>query len=205
MAQRRTPVGALLEVAISAKASADQDRLISALGTIAAQDSSLAFSHDAESGQIILRGMGEAHLEVVVDQLRGAFRVELNIGAPQVAYRERIQRAVDVDYTHSKILGPMGQFARVVLRFESGAAGSGFVFANEADPEAVPDEYIAGIVEGLDASSATGVLAGFPFIESKATLIDGAYHEVDSSRISFGLAASGRIQVAQEPTRRRTG
>jgi len=198
MGQHRVPVGALLEVAITSKARADQDRLIAALEAIALQDSSLTFSHDAESGQIILRGTGERHLDVIVDQLRRAFRIELNMGAPQVGYRERIRRTVDIDYTHSKILGPMGQFARVVLRFEHGAAGSGFVFANEADREAVPDEYIAGIVKGLDASSANGVLAGFPFIESKATLIDGAYHEVDSSRTSFDLAASAAFRLLKD-------
>ncbi len=198
MGQRETPAGALIEAAVGPKGLADQDRLIAALRTVVAQDPSFTFSHDAESGQTILRCRDVVHLDAIADQLRKTFGDNLNLGAPQVGYRERIRRAVDVDYTHKKAIGPMGQFARVVLRFESAAPGSGFVFVNAADAAAVPDEYIPGVVKGLNASSANGVVAGFPFIESRATLIDGAYHDVDSSQLAFTLAASGALRSLRD-------
>lgn len=199
MDQRRTPAGPILDVAIEPKGPADKEKLLAALATVAAQDSSFSFSAaDAESGHIIVRGTSERHLDLAVDLLRRKFGVELNIGAPQVGYRERISRAVEIDYTHKKQTGGSGQFARVLIRFEPGVAGSGFIFENAVIGGAVRDDCVPGVVKALEASRDNGVLAGFPLIDSRATLIDGAYHEVDSSAATFEIAARAAFRVLKD-------
>jgi elongation factor G len=133
--------------------------------------------------------MGELHLEIIVDRMRREFKVDANVGAPQVAYRETITRTAEVDYTHKKQTGGAGQFARVKLRFEPLPPGSGFAFGNEVVGGTVPKEYVPGVEKGLKASTETGVLAGFPVIDLKVVLFDGAYHDVDSSALAFEIAA----------------
>ncbi len=160
-----------------------------ALARLATEDPSFRVSIDPESGQTIVKGMGELHLEIIVDRMRREFKVDANVGAPQVAYRETITRTAEVDYTHKKQTGGAGQFARVKLRFEPLPPGSGFVFENAVVGGAVPKEFVPGVEKGLRASAETGVLAGFPVIDLKVTLVDGAYHEVDSSVLAFEIAA----------------
>jgi elongation factor G len=133
--------------------------------------------------------MGELHLDIKVDILKRTYKVEANVGAPQVAYRETITRTVEHDYTHKKQTGGSGQFARVKIRFEPGAPGSGFDFENEVVGGAVPKEYVPGVEKGLKAAKETGIIAGFPVIDFKASLIDGAYHDVDSNVLTFEIAA----------------
>jgi len=142
-----------------------------------------------ESGQTIIKGMGELHLEIIVDRMRREFKVEANVGAPQVAYRETITRTVEQDYTHKKQTGGAGQYARVKIRFEPLPAGSGFEFENGVVGGAVPREFVPGVEKGLTLQKDTGVIAGFPVIDFKATLIDGAYHDVDSNVLTFDIAA----------------
>ena len=133
--------------------------------------------------------MGELHLEIIVDRMRREFKVEANVGAPQVAYRETITKMAEIDYTHKKQSGGSGQFARIKLRFEPSEPGKGFEFSSEIVGGAVPKEYIPGVAKGLESSKDTGTIAGFPVIDVKATLIDGAYHDVDSSALAFEIAA----------------
>ena len=144
---------------------------------------------DQESGQTVIKGMGELHLEIIVDRMKREFKVDANVGAPQVAYRETITRMAEIDYTHKKQTGGAGQFARVKIRFEPLSPGSGFVFENAVIGGAVPKEYVPGVEKGLRVSAETGVLAGFPVIDLRATLYDGAYHDVDSSALAFEIAA----------------
>jgi len=133
--------------------------------------------------------MGELHLEIIVDRMKREYKVDANVGAPQVAYRETITRPADIDYTHKKQTGGAGQYARVKIRFEPLPPGSGFVFENSVIGGAVPKEYVPGVEKGLRASTENGVLAGFPVIDLKAELVDGAYHDVDSSVLAFDIAA----------------
>jgi elongation factor G len=179
----------VIEIAVEPKTKADQEKMGIALSRLASEDPSFRVTSDIESGQTIIKGMGELHLEIIVDRMKREFKVEANIGAPQVAYRETITKNGEIDYTHKKQSGGSGQFARIKLRFEPLEPGSGFVFENEIVGGAVPKEYIPGVIKGLQGSLDTGVLAGFPVIDFKATLFDGSYHDVDSSALAFEIAA----------------
>jgi len=179
----------VIEVAVEPKTKGDQEKMGMALSRLATEDPSFRVSIDNESGQTIIKGMGELHLEIIVDRLKREFKVEANVGAPQVAYRETITRTVEHDYTHKKQTGGSGQFARVKFRFEPLPPGSGFQFENEVVGGAVPKEYVPGVLKGLEGARNTGVLAGFPVIDFKAVLVDGSYHEVDSSALAFEIAA----------------
>lgn len=179
----------VIEVAVEPKTKADQEKMSVALGRLAEEDPSFRVSVDHESGQTIIKGMGELHLEIIVDRMRREFKVEANVGAPQVAYRETITKTIEYDYTHKKQSGGAGQFARVKIRFEPVEAGQGYEFKSAIVGGAVPREYIPGVEKGLEAAKETGVVAGYPMIDFKATLIDGAYHDVDSSTLAFEIAA----------------
>ena len=179
----------VIEVAVEPKTQADQERMGMALSRLASEDPSLRLSTNEETGQTILKGMGELHLEIIVDRMKREFKVEANVGAPQVAYRETITKKYQCDYTHKKQSGGSGQFARVIIDFEPLPPGSGFVFEAKITGGSVPKEYIPGVEKGLDASISNGVVAGFPTIDFKATLVDGAYHDVDSSALAFEIAA----------------
>lgn len=179
----------VIEVAVEPKTKADQEKMGLALSRLAAEDPSFRVTSDVESGQTVIKGMGELHLEIIVDRMRREFKVEANVGAPQVAYRETITRLAEVDYTHKKQSGGSGQFGRVKIVFEPLEAGSGFVFENKIVGGSVPKEYIPGVQKGLVSAMDNGVVAGFPLIDFKATLIDGAYHDVDSSALAFEIAA----------------
>ena len=179
----------VIEVAVEPKTKGDQEKMSVALSRLADEDPSFRVASDPESGQTVIKGMGELHLEIIVDRMRREFKVEANVGAPQVAYRETITKAVEHDYVHKKQTGGAGQFARVKIRFEPLPQGSGFQFENAVVGGAVPREYVPGVEKGLTAARESGVLAGFPMIDFKATLIDGAYHDVDSSALAFEIAA----------------
>jgi elongation factor G len=179
----------VIEIAVEPKTKGDQDKMGQALARLATEDPSFRVSVDDESGQTVIKGMGELHLEIIVDRMKREFKVDANIGAPQVAYRETISRSADVDYTHKKQTGGAGQYARIKLHFEPLPPGSGFVFENSVVGGVVPKEYIPGVEKGLRASTENGVLAGFPVIDLKAELYDGGYHDVDSSALAFDIAA----------------
>jgi len=179
----------VIEVAVEPKSKGDQEKMGMALSRLAQEDPSFRVATDQESGQTIIKGMGELHLEIIVDRMRREFKVEANVGAPQVAYRETITRTVEQDYTHKKQTGGAGQYARVKIRFEPLPAGSGFEFENGVVGGSVPREFVPGVEKGLNLAKDTGVIAGFPLIDFKATLIDGAYHDVDSSVLAFEIAA----------------
>ena len=179
----------VIEVSVEPKTKADQEKLSVALGKLAAEDPSFRVGTDAETAQTLIKGMGELHLEIIVDRLRREFKVDANVGAPQVAYRETITSASDVDYTHKKQTGGSGQFARIKLKFEPGERGSGFVFESKIVGGNVPKEYIPGVEKGLKSSMETGVMAGFPVVDMMVTLYDGAYHDVDSSVMAFEIAS----------------
>ena len=179
----------VIELAIEPKTKADQERMGMALGRLVSEDPSLRVSTNEETGQTTLKGMGELHLEIIVDRMKREFKVEANVGAPQVAYRETITKKYQMDYTHKKQSGGSGQFARVIIDFEPLKAGEGFIFESKIVGGSVPKEYIPGVKKGLDASLGNGVVAGFPMIDFKATLVDGAYHDVDSSALAFEIAA----------------
>ena len=188
----------VIEVAIEPKSKADQEKLGVALAKLANEDPSFHVSTDQESGQTILKGMGELHLDIKVDILRRTYKVEANVGAPQVAYREKLGRATTIDYTHKKQTGGSGQFARVKILFEPGAPGSGFVFENDVVGGAVPKEFVPGVEKGLKAQKENGLLAGFPLIDFKATLVDGDSHDVDSSVLAFQIAAQAAFRELKE-------
>jgi elongation factor G len=178
----------LIEVAIEPKTKADQEKLRLALARLAQEDPSFGVTVDHESGQVVIKGMNERQLENNVDRLKREFTIEANVGAPQVAYRETITRIAEIDYTHKKQAGGSGQFARVKLRLEPIKPGEGYAFESEAVGDAVPEAYITGVVKGLEGARETGVLAGFPVIDFKAVLVDGAYHDGDSSALAFEIA-----------------
>jgi elongation factor G len=179
----------VIEVAVEPKTKADHDKMGLALQRLAAEDPSFRVKTDQESGQTIIAGMGELHLEIIVDRMKREFKVEANVGAPQVAYRETITRQAEIDYTHKKQTGGSGQYAKIKVRFEPGEPGSGFVFENEIRGGNVPKEFIPAVEKGLEGAKETGVLAGFPVIDFKAALYDGAAHDVDSSALAFEIAA----------------
>jgi elongation factor G len=179
----------VIEVAVEPKTKGDQEKLGVALHRLAQEDPSFRVSVDHESGQTIIKGMGELHLDIIVDRMRREFKVEANVGAPQVAYRETVSRRADVDYTHKKQTGGSGQFARVKLVIEPNEAGKGFEFENKVVGGNVPKEFIPGVQKGVKSVVDSGVLAGFPILDVKVSLIDGAYHDVDSSVMAFEIAA----------------
>src|SRR5450631_1397282 len=186
----------VIEIAIEPKSKADQEKLGVALAKLAAEDPSFRVSTDQESGQTILKGMGELHLDIKVDILRRTYKVDANIGAPQVAYREKLTRRVEIDHTHKKQTGGTGQFAEVSIVVEPNEPGKGFEFESKVVGGAVPKEFIPGVEKGLNSVMGSGILAGFPVVDVKATLIDGAYHDVDSSVLAFEIAARAAFREA---------
>ncbi|HEY3778354.1 MAG TPA: elongation factor G [Rhizomicrobium sp.] len=178
----------VIELAIEPKSKADQEKMGVALQRLAQEDPSFRVSTDQESGQTILKGMGELHLDIKVDILRRTYKVEANVGAPQVAYRETLARPVTVDYTHKKQTGGAGQFARVKVEFAPLPPGSGYVFENEVVGGSIPKEFIPSVDKGIKAQKESGLIAGFPVIDFAARLLDGAYHEVDSNALTFEIA-----------------
>jgi elongation factor G len=179
----------VIEIAVEPKSKADQEKMGSALARLAAEDPSFRVSVDHESGQTIIKGMGELHLEIIVDRMKREFKVEANIGAPQVAYRETISKKCEVDYTHKKQSGGSGQFARIKLVFNPGERATGFSFVNKVVGGAVPREFVPGVQKGLEQAKEVGVIAGFPVVDFNVELVDGAYHDVDSSVLAFEIAA----------------
>ncbi|TCT03342.1 translation elongation factor 2 (EF-2/EF-G) [Tepidamorphus gemmatus] len=186
----------VIEIAIEPKTKADQEKMGIALHRLAAEDPSFRVGTDEESGQTIIKGMGELHLEIIVDRMRREFKVEANVGAPQVAYRETVTKSAEVDYTHKKQTGGSGQFARVKLVVEPNEPGAGFEFVSEIVGGAVPKEYIPGVEKGLKSVLTSGVLAGFPIVDVRVRLVDGAYHDVDSSVLAFEIASRAAFREA---------
>ncbi|OQM74425.1 elongation factor G [Manganibacter manganicus] len=186
----------VIQIAIEPKTKGDQEKMGLALNRLAAEDPSFRVKTDEESGQTIIAGMGELHLDILVDRMRREFKVEANVGAPQVAYRETITRQHEQDYTHKKQTGGTGQFARVKIVFEPNAESEEFVFESKIVGGAVPKEYIPGVQKGIDSVMGSGPFAGFPMIGVKATLIDGAFHDVDSSVLAFEIASRACFKEA---------
>jgi len=186
----------VIQIAIEPKTKGDQEKMGLALNRLAAEDPSFRVKSDEESGQTIIAGMGELHLDIIVDRMKREFKVEANVGAPQVAYRETITRAYEQDYTHKKQTGGTGQFARVKIIFEPNAEGEDFVFESKIVGGAVPKEYIPGVEKGIRSVLTSGPFAGFPMIGVKATLVDGAFHDVDSSVLAFEIASRAALREA---------
>ncbi len=179
----------VIEVAVEPKTKADQEKMSLALNRLASEDPSFRVSVDQESGQTVIKGMGELHLEIIVDRMRREFKVEANVGAPQVAYRETITKVAEIEYTHKKQSGGSGQFAKIKMILEPQERGGGFEFKNEIVGGAIPKEYIPGVEKGIKSCLESGVMAGYPVVDLKIRLIDGAYHDVDSSTLAFEIAA----------------
>ena len=189
----------VIELSVEPKTKADQEKMGVALHRLSAEDPSFRVSTDHESGQTIIKGMGELHLDIIVDRMRREFKVEANVGAPQVAYREYLAKPVDIDYTHKKQSGGTGQFGRVKVKVTPGERGSGFVFKDEIKGGNIPKEYIPAIEKGFRETAETGSLIGFPIIDFEVLLYDGAYHDVDSSALAFEIAGRGAMrEVAQK-------
>jgi elongation factor G len=188
----------VIEIAIEPKSKADQEKLGVALQKLAAEDPTFRVTTDQESGQTRLWGMGELHLDIKVDILKRTYKVEANIGAPQVAYRETLGRRVEIDYTHKKQTGGSGQFARIKVVFEPGEPGSGYLFESKVVGGSVPKEFVPGVEKGLLSAKESGLLAGFPVIDFKATLVDGDFHDVDSSVLAFEIAARAAFRELRE-------
>ena len=188
----------VIEMKVEPKTKGDQEKMAVALHKLAAEDPSFRVSTDSESGETIIKGMGELHLDIKVDILKRTHKVEVQVGAPQVAYREAITRKVTKDYTHKKQTGGTGQFARVILEIEPNEAGAGNAFESRIVGGSVPKEYIPGVEKGLNSVLTSGPLIGFPVVDLKVALIDGAYHEVDSSAIAFEIATRAAMREAFE-------
>ena len=186
----------VIEVAVEPKTKADQEKMGIALNRLAQEDPSFRVTSDIDSGQTIIKGMGELHLEILVDRMKREFKVEANVGAPQVAYRESLARKVEVDYTHKKQSGGSGQFGRIKIVVEPGERGTGVVFIDEVKGGNVPREYIPAVEKGIREVAASGSLIGFPIIDFTATLVDGAYHDVDSSALAFEITGRGAMREA---------
>jgi elongation factor G len=186
----------VIEVAVEPKTKADQEKMGLALARLAQEDPSFRVTSDEESGQTVIKGMGELHLDIIVDRMKREFKVEANVGAPQVAYRETITKTATVDYTHKKQTGGSGQFARVKLEFAPCEPGEGFEFESKIVGGSVPKEYIPGVQKGIESVRENGMLAGFPMLDFKVRLIDGAYHDVDSSIMAFEIAARAAFREA---------
>ncbi|WP_043603204.1 elongation factor G [Novosphingobium sp. Rr 2-17] len=189
----------VIELSVEPKTKADQEKMGIALNRLSAEDPSFRVSTDHESGQTIIKGMGELHLDIIVDRMRREFKVEANVGAPQVAYREYLGKPVDVDYTHKKQSGGTGQFGRVKIKVTPGERGSGINFKDEIKGGNIPKEYIPAIEKGMRETAASGSLVGFPIIDFDIVLYDGSYHDVDSSALAFEIAGRGAMrEVAQK-------
>jgi len=190
----------VIEVSVEPKSTADQEKMGMALSRLASEDPSLRIESDQESGQTILKGMGELHLEIIVDRMKREFKVDANIGQPKVAYRETITKKVEIDYTHKKQSGGSGQFAKVKIQFEPLPSDSteNFTFESQIVGGRVPKEFIPGVEKGLKSAKETGFLAGFPVVRLKTALLDGAYHDVDSSVLAFEIAARSAFREAME-------
>jgi elongation factor G len=186
----------VIEVAVEPKTKSDQEKLGVALNRLAQEDPSFRVSVDHESGQTIIKGMGELHLDIIVDRMKREFKVEANVGAPQVAYRETVSKTADIDYTHKKQTGGSGQFARVKLLVEPNEQGAGYEFVNKVVGGNVPKEYVPGVEKGVKSVIDAGILAGFPILDVKCTLIDGAAHDVDSSVMAFEIASRAAFREA---------
>merc|ERR1712099_211955 len=172
----------VIKVSVEPNSKGDQEKMTMALVKLAAEDPSFRFSRDEETGQTVIEGMGELHLEIIVDRLKREFSVEANVGAPSVSYREAITQTAEIDYTHKKQSGGSGQYARVKLVFEPKSTDDNlFEFVSEIKGGAVPKEYIPGVEKGIQSILGSGVVAGFPVLGLKARLVDGAFHDVDSS------------------------
>jgi len=184
----------VIEIAVEPKSKADQEKMGLALQRLAAEDPSFRVETDLESGQTIMKGMGELHLDILVDRMKREFKVEANIGAPQVAYRETISSEAEIDYTHKKQTGGTGQFARVKLVITPTEPGEGYSFESKIVGGAVPKEYIPGVEKGIKSVMDSGPLAGFPVIDFKVALIDGAFHDVDSSVLAFEIASRAAMR-----------
>jgi elongation factor G len=188
----------VIEMSVEPKTKADQEKMAIALGKLVAEDPSFRVSTDQESGQTIIKGMGELHLDIKVDILRRTHKVDVQVGAPQVAYRETIKSRVEKDYTHKKQTGGTGQFARVKFIIQPNEKGAGYSFESKIIGGTVPKEYIPGVEKGLNSVMGSGPLAGFPVVDIKVELIDGAYHEVDSSAIAFEIASRMALREAMQ-------
>ncbi len=184
----------VIELSVEPKTKADQEKMGVALNRLAREDPSFRVSSDAESGQTIIKGMGELHLEILVDRMKREFKVEANVGAPQVAYREYLKKPVDIDYTHKKQSGGTGQFGRVKVKLTPGERGAGIIFKDEIKGGNIPKEYIPAIEKGFRETAATGSLVGFPIIDFEILLYDGAYHDVDSSALAFEITARAAMR-----------
>ena len=188
----------VIELSVEPKTKADQEKMGVALNRLAREDPSFRVSSDIESGQTIIKGMGELHLEILVDRMKREFKVEANVGAPQVAYREYLGKKVDIDYTHKKQSGGSGQFGRVKFTATPGERGSGVVFKDEVKGGNIPKEYIPSVEKGIRETAASGSLIGFPIIDFEVSLYDGAYHDVDSSALAFEICARGAMREAAQ-------
>lgn len=188
----------VIEIAVEPKTKADQEKMGIALQRLAAEDPSFRIAVDHESGQTIMKGMGELHLDILVDRMKREFKVEANVGAPQVAYRETISKEATVDYTHKKQSGGSGQYARIQFKMRPAEKGAGFVFSNNIVGGSIPKEYIPGVEKGLKGAKDTGIIAGFPVIDFEIDLFDGAYHDVDSSALAFEIAARAAFKEAMQ-------
>ncbi len=190
----------VIEVSVEPKSTADQERMGMALSRLASEDPSLRIESDQESGQTILKGMGELHLEIIIDRMKREFKVDANIGQPKVAYRETITKKIEIDYTHKKQSGGSGQFAKVKIVFEPMPADitENFLFESKVVGGRVPKEFIPGVEKGLESAKETGFLAGFPVVKLKTTLMDGAFHDVDSSVLAFEIAARSAFREAMQ-------
>jgi elongation factor G len=188
----------VIELSVEPKTKADQEKMGVALNRLAREDPSFRVSSDQESGQTIIKGMGELHLEILVDRMKREFKVEANVGAPQVAYREYLKKAVELTYTHKKQSGGSGQFGEVKVQVKPGERGSGFVFVDEVKGGNIPREYIPSVEKGMREVAQTGALIGFPIVDVEVHLIDGKYHDVDSSALAFEICARGAMREAAQ-------
>ncbi len=186
----------VIEIAVEPKTKADQEKMGEALGRLAKEDPSFRVTSDEESGQTIIKGMGELHLDIIVDRMKREFKVEANVGAPQVAYRETLENASEVEYTHKKQSGGAGQFAKVKLLVEPQEPGAGRLVESKIKGGAIPKEFIPGVEKGIETISDGGILAGFPMIDYKVTILDGLHHDVDSSVLAFELASRACFKEA---------
>ncbi|AMA74454.1 MULTISPECIES: elongation factor G [Aneurinibacillus] len=186
----------VIEIAIEPKTKADQDKMGMALAKLAEEDPTFKTWTDEETGQTIIAGMGELHLDIIVDRLKREFKVEANVGAPQVAYKETFRSAAKVEGKFVRQSGGRGQYGHVIVEFEPVEAGTGFVFENKIVGGAIPKEYIPAVQAGIEEAMQNGVLAGYPVLDLKATLVDGSYHDVDSSEMAFKIAGSLALKEA---------
>jgi elongation factor G len=188
----------VIEIKVEPKTKADQEKMGLAIARLAAEDPSFRVKTDEESGETLIAGMGELHLDILVDRMRREFKVEANVGAPQVAYREAITRLVEHDYTHKKQSGGSGQFARIKFRIEPNEPGAGFEFKSEVVGGNVPREYVPGVQKGVESVIGAGPIIGFPIVNVRFVLTDGAYHDVDSSVLAFEIAGRAGYREAIE-------